>query len=322
MKWVVIFTISFFTIGLAGSLIYAAIDIKNFQKDLLLETELELIDIAKERAMGLDIFLEEQYKLFDELRKSDVLFARFLEASPQDEEYDVIFAEVLKVLDSISAPSAGVINLNGTIIANKNRVVIGNEFKVRHDFERVINSERNYFIHDCGDLNNVHLAITNSVRNEVGDLVGIIGMEVSWKKLSALVDFPEDVDKNIESYLIDNELFLLTPSRFLKGDNRGVFTQIIDSENAKTCFDESVQNNFTSASFLNYRGVEVFGISKNILEKEMCLLVEVDEESLLATSWLEGLWKNVVFIIVVTMILGLIGFFIGRYFDKKEVRNK
>lgn len=245
------------------------------EKEKLLDVKFNLMNIANERTEDLEEFLRERERLFDEL-KGEKIFVDLLEIPMQDERYNTTLSEVLREMDSPLISSIGVMNTSGIIIAHTNNKNIGKNFKVHHDFEEVLKGEKNYYLHDHGDLNDVRLAITNPLRNEAGEIVGVLGMEVSWKKLKTFVDFPEDVEDGVEAYLIDSKLFLLTPSRFLKGENKGVFTQVVNTENVERCFDESIGGE-PVISFLNYRGVEVFGVNKKILGGKMCLLVEVEK---------------------------------------------
>src|SRR3989339_772188 len=93
----------------------------------------------------------------------------------------------------------------------------------------------------------------------------------------------------IESYLVNENLFLLTPSKILKKENSGVLTQVINTSTVSQCVNniEAIKQNkeINKSSgeiieYITYSGDEVVGIYNIILSPRWCLIVEINKEKM------------------------------------------
>ena len=93
----------------------------------------------------------------------------------------------------------------------------------------------------------------------------------------------------IESYLVNENLFLLTPSKILKKENSGVLTQVINTSTVSQCINnieaikqnkEINQSSGEIIEYITYSGDKVIGIYNIILSPRWCLIVEVNKEKM------------------------------------------
>ena len=158
------------------------------------------------------------------------------------------------------------------------------------------------------------------------EFLGVVIIKLIPEGLKKITTDRAGFKETEEVYIVNKEGYMTTPSRFL-GDEGGTLVQKVDTENSKNCFEgvemfgsdiekleKHERENFIS--FLNYRGEDVFGVHKHLLEIDSCVLVEIDKKEVLAP--LKRYIKNQIIIsTLVFIILSLIGFFIGRFLDKK-----
>jgi len=143
------------------------------------------------------------------------------------------------------------------------------------------------------------------------EVIGVIVGRFDTARLYEILTNRAGLHSTWESYLVNEDLYMLSPSRFL---DDVVLTQRVDTENAELCFSEEfhgVQHtSLDLGEFLDYRGFEVIGAHRYIPATGWCLLVEVDSSD--TTAPLSQLYL-LVLIIVFGMILSAmaISFSIG-----------
>lgn len=116
------------------------------------------------------------------------------------------------------------------------------------------------------------------------NLLGFVAVEIQQEQVNNLIEL-QNISPALDLYLINQDYLLLTPSRFLKGENRGVLTQLIKNENSEECFEKLSQiktANLNLAEFkeskviiktyLEYTGEESLGIYSPIIGPNWCLL--------------------------------------------------
>jgi hypothetical protein len=124
-----------------------------------------------------------------------------------------------------------------------------------------------------------------------------------------------------ESYLINDKKLLISP---LTLEYLDILVQSINSENSENCFNETFPEHFerneSVSSFLDYRGEVVLGTHREIESIDWCLLTEVDKEEVMMPMT-KFLRNRIIFVGVIILLLTLVGFFVGKYFDK-EVKGE
>ncbi len=155
-----------------------------------------------------------------------------------------------------------------------------------------------------------------------GKLLGVIILKISLNSLSEITTDRTGLGETGETYLVNEEKFLVTPSRFLRGEEKGVLVQKIDTEHSRACFNESIighsERDEPVTSFLNYHGEIAFGTHREIPETKWCLLVEINKSEVLDDPLRNYIIRQIIFGLIIILIFSLIGYFIGKYFDKKR----
>ncbi len=120
-----------------------------------------------------------------------------------------------------------------------------------------------------------------------GELVGVVGFRMSIENLIGLLRSISKQDEGDflgigeegDVYLVNNDGFMMTPSRFLKGEASGGFIQKVDTVNYQGCFDDTESGKIKF--FKDFKGDDVIGINERVTGVDWCLLLEVSEEEML-----------------------------------------
>ncbi len=154
------------------------------------------------------------------------------------------------------------------------------------------------------------------------NLLGYIGLIDEAEKVFEITEDTKNLGETGETYLINDEKFLISPSRNSDFD---IMIQSVDTENAQNCFNETfpghVHGEEPIVPFLDYLGEVVFGTHREISGTDWCLLIEIDKAEV-SIPMKEFLRNRIIFVAVIILILSLIGFFIGNYFGKKNNKRK
>ena len=156
---------------------------------------------------------------------------------------------------------------------------------------------------------------------EGDNLLGYIGLIDDADKIFKITEDTENLGETGESYLINDEKLLISPSRNSDFD---ILIQSIDTENAQHCFDEAPGHSreVIVTSFFDYRGEVVLGAHRRINGTKWCLLIEIDKEEAINAPLKSNLKKRILTYFIFVVILTLIGFFVGKYFEKKNIESK
>lgn len=160
-----------------------------------------------------------------------------------------------------------------------------------------------------------------------GEFVGVIVIKMSLNDLIKIITDAGEFNKYGEIYVIDNDSFMLTPSKFLKGENKGVLIQEVDTKNSENCIKDIEiygpnaeglgKRGKEPISFLDYRGEKVIGTYKRILGTKWCLLAEIDEEKTLEVPMKRFVLNQIFVSAILILIIALMGLFIGKFLDKR-----
>ncbi len=157
-------------------------------------------------------------------------------------------------------------------------------------------------------------------------LLGVIILKIGLEGLFEITLNRQGLGETGETYLVNDEKFLVTPSRFLRGEEKGVLVQKIDTENTRDCFNESVEGHFAEIepiiSFLDYRGEEAIGTHREVSNVSWCLIIKIDKNESLDVLLKDYIIHQIVVGLIAILILTLAGFFTGRYFEKKRGKKR
>ncbi len=158
--------------------------------------------------------------------------------------------------------------------------------------------------------------------------LGVIVIKIRSESLSKITEGKTFLGESGNLYIVNKDLFLITPSKFLKGENKGVLTQKVDTENTRECFEDG-EKYYDPVSkrmkehtdkiliFEDYRGEEVLGTHEYIGEMGWCLIVEVDRKEILLPEKEEVFFHYFVFLSIIIVIFSLLGYLIGNLMDRK-----
>lgn len=125
------------------------------------------------------------------------------------------------------------------------------------------------------------------------EFVGVVVIKMLPDVLMDIMTRENNLGEGAETYIINENGYLITPSRFLEGENKGILTQIIDTENSKKCLKDLDEYMKTGAVhqfendpvlFVDYKGGYAIGSHHIIPEVNWCLLAEANK----TTTWEGG----------------------------------
>lgn len=162
-----------------------------------------------------------------------------------------------------------------------------------------------------------------------GNLSGFVTLLDEMDKIFDITEELNDFSETKETYLVDNEKFLISP---IRNKDLDILVQSVYTENSEECLEdlEKFYNPKTGRveeheegvekleRFLGYRGEEVLGTHSYILKLKWCLLTEISEEESIGLPVREMIKNRIIISVFAVLILTLIGYFVGRFFDKKR----
>jgi len=210
-------------------------------------------------------------------------------------------------------------NLSGNIVSSSNPDSIGKIVPAATKFLTGEDNTRISEIYYSDILEKNVIDISAKVFTDEDSHIGTLVAVLTLKELSEIVS-AEGLGQTGESYVIDSEGFFITPSKSLKGGNKGVLTQQINTENSRECFVQQAAQEISEypvfIDYLDYRGEEVFGTHALIPESEWCVIVTIDSEEVSESSR-DVFLKNLIAIpLIVLVVITLLAFSCGRFLDK------
>ena len=138
--------------------------------------------------------------------------------------------------------------------------------------------------------------------NETGS-IGVISMtKIANAAIATLVD-RRDLDNTGETYFVNFDRLLVTPSRFIQNAE---FKQKVDTIPVKECIEKGLD--IDGLKYRDYRGIEVFGSSKCIKELGLVLIAEQDvHERFESLEFLQTI------LIVMIVVLGISVFIVSLF---------
>jgi hypothetical protein len=153
-------------------------------------------------------------------------------------------------------------------------------------------------------------------------LLGFVGLINEMDEIFEISKEIVGLGETEESYLVDNKNLLISP---LTLEHLDMLVQLINTKNVEDCFSmESMEHtkHIETGSFFDYRGELVLGTHMPIFKVNWCLLTEVDKSELIDIPMKARLKRKIFILLPSILILTLIGFCIGNYFEKKNKKWK
>lgn len=333
MKFLNIFILIFLVTGLLGNLVFIGYSSHVDHDSLTIKAETKLQKIVDDKAQLVTEFLQTQESILQDLLDEEV-FAKIIQTNPQNFNYQSLLQKTLTTLDESPAISAGFSGLDGIIIASKSRNLIGHDISTHsspddvpnfHDFQKP-----SYQVYSDRTPLSLFLGLASFIFDPITDEpIGTLGIRVSLTQLQQLVDITDlsDLEQSSEIYLINENALLLTPSKFIRGDNKGVLTQTVDTQNSQLCFHHYSQEphkphmdhsqSKDSAIFLDYKGEDVIGAHYSFTDPDWCLLAEMNKYQAVDIPFKSLLKKNIFISLGIILSMILISVLIGIYLDTR-----
>lgn len=199
----------------------------------------------------------------------------YFQTSYKSQEY----LEVIKgELDEFTGPtdSVALLSAKGVIMASS----IYEEEGLDYSDYSLENPDKNYFlIYYDKLLKEKMLAIVHTIREE-DNVIGYVAQTMNLEELDGLTMSPYEYDSDyeMETFIIDKDGVLLTPSKFSKNDSgAGVFVQEIKSQVADKCREQLKSGEANVGSiykYINHRGEDVLGAFSVISASQWCIVTE------------------------------------------------
>ena len=250
--------------------------------------------ILENKSQEIEKFITKQEKFFWQAYNQN-LFIKLLETNKQDLEYNQTLNETINYFEKFPTTSMGVIDNKGIIVADKERWLIGYDTtesypeSIMYLKEDFYEKENTYMILPHPDSGIFYLLIMKKIFNKKGEFLGYFSYRVPDEEMVKFLMDLNGESNFIESYLVNENLFLLTPSKILKKENSGVLTQVINTSTVSQCINnieaikqnkEINQSSGEIIEYITYSGDKVIGIYNIILSPRWCLIVEVNKEKM------------------------------------------
>ena len=296
-----------------------------------------LLTAAESRADHINTFLDGKKNIAAEF-SSDSFIRESLVLLKNEENYAQIsdnlslYLLLNKIVIDKDAYQVHVLDTRGTVVAGSdiNGKGLGKNSLKSESF---VNGKIKPFISGIfydEEFNRNAYAVSAPIRSG-GAFLGVIVIKMDLETLFRITTDRTGLGKTGEIYIINEENYLLTPSRFLRGENKGILTQVVDTENSKKCFEgigrygafddeELAEHSKTSEEiiFEDYRGEEVLGVHSHIISQPWCLIAEMDKSEALSAPRKELLIVSLFILFAMSFLYILLAHFSRKLLDKEE----
>lgn len=184
------------------------------------------------------------------------------------------------------------LGINGAVVASTDDASVGVDFAGDPVF---LEGRTRPYVKSLSydDVSNVKSFVLAAPVLRENEFVGVVVIKMLPDVLMDIMTRENNLGERVETYIINENGYLVTPSRFLEGKNKGILTQIIDTENSKKCLkdlDEYMEKGAVHqfendpTMFVDYKGEYAIGSHHIIPEVNWCLLAEADK----TTTWVGG----------------------------------
>ena len=331
MKISTIFIIVFFLIALLGSIGATSYYYTQCNNAITAQVFEHLESVAQSRARHIECFLTNKKVIVQELALIGKIEKVLLDSS--DANVLAVNQRLQKTVESIDEIThINIIDKSGIIIAGTDANSLGIDKSKDSRWTKLNNGEIGIsdikFPIEGGDP---ILSIASPVDNGNG-IIGFVFVRINIENnlFSLLLD-KTGLFETGETYLINKDSYAITPLLFIED---AILEWKIDTINSRDClsglkpeiFDDKFSGEHIGHDpikiYLNYLGERVIGTHYPIQEMEWCLLAEINEEEILGNQRIVFQKTALTIITILTIIITLIGFFVGKFIDKRVVLKK
>jgi len=265
-----------------------------------------ILSFTEERASHIRTLLDNHVALVKDLSASPGINS-FTSASPKDKDFVFKKNDAQdRVNKSIQANAGDILEIiildnKGKVILtnNNNNTPVGSDRSQDEYFIKAINVP--YFIKDIyysETLKRNNYTISVPIENkDTSNLEAVIVVRFNEDSLYKIIENRTGLDKTGETFLINKDLYFISPSYFLGNDV--LFTKKVETQNAKDCFKPSeiseIKNNGYSSfdlsfvgDYIDYRGQKIYGTHMYIPETGWCLIGKIDKSEVNSLFNLSG----------------------------------
>jgi hypothetical protein len=306
--------------GLIIVLISGFIKYKFVEKEMKIKME----DILKEKVQLIDEFINEEekefYKVYDEK-----LFLNFLENEEKEMEFENPQFKILQNYFLSNNKSLGLVNSSGIIILDNNKDLIGFNISTYPESVKYLKdagSELNYRVlpHPMEDA--FYLLLNKKIYDDSNNFFGVFSYRLLDDSLKSFLDEVDDFESFAEGYLINKDYVLITPSKHISGEDKGLIVQIVNTSNSIDCLNilsslGKIKNEFIFGEVKDYNsywGGEVFGQYVAMNKLNWCLFVEVDKQGFFGDYFYSLLFTEGISFLVIVLL-----FILFSYLKYKEI---
>ncbi|PIU25660.1 MAG: hypothetical protein COT11_01600 [Candidatus Infernicultor aquiphilus] len=241
-----------------------------------------LISTTQSRAAHIKTLLDLEKEVV--IQSSKWIVIRELLSSTKEEDYLLKFNRViLRLQDTAQAGeyvhNIFVLDTKGTIIASSDEEEIG---KDKSNDPYFLGGKKGVFIKDVY-ISSHHqenvLAFSAPILEEDNKLLGVVVLRMSLEPIFKITTDPTGLGQTGETYLVNQEGYMITPSRFI---DEVFLKQKIELKNPEH-FDPSNTLPKEGVDIIkDYRGIEVLSVDLHPPEMNWCLIAQIDVEEAFA----------------------------------------
>ncbi len=224
-----------------------------------------------------------------------------------------------------------ILDANGKVAATTNL-----EEEIGADFSKdliFLRGKEESYVKDISfddEFNQIGMAVSTPIIRE-NKFIGVVVNRIKPANLYEILLDRIGLGETGEIYLINNESYMITPSRFLPEEYTFLKLEV-DTANSRDCFEDYrtylvgekiIEHEEEPPVFEDYRGVKVLGTHAYVPEMNWCLLAEIDETEALGNLRNKLLKTAFMVLIGITVIIAVFIFLSGYLIEKivKEARK-
>jgi len=325
----IIFLVSFIVI-ISITLTFIGIYIVGFIKN---EVYSDLVVRNNNKAEHIRTFIRDQETESLILAAASV-YRDFLKEPVGSKNYNILKDKVYnRLIRTIEADprvyEALVLDKNGKIVASSDKQYEGLDKSTDLFFTEAKNGVYLKDIYFSETIKKINYTLSAPINDENGALLGVSVLRYLPDDFFSIVSSEhKKTDTTEEDFLINKDLALISPSRFLGVD--AILKTKINTTNAKACYDpkeidDIKKNGYKELDLKNistqiveakdYRGIDVMGTNNYIPETGWCLISKIDRSELLSFR------PFLIVIFIITSIIAEIIFLLIGYFISKKITD-
>ena len=277
-----------------------------------------LITTAHSRAHHVETFLK-MYKDATRQLAADLVFENFLRIDEQGAEYSKTFDMAMEELGQMAKSrdtiyEAFILDKDGKIVASSNSSRIGLD---KSEDTYFLGAKAGAYVKDayCSEAEKTPAMAFSApiIDPHTAKFLGVMVLRIKLDELNEITTSRVGLGETGEIYLINEQGYMITPSRFVKD----TFLKLrVDTENSRAalqCMKEwgIAHQEYTPIIFPDYRDRIVLGVREIIPETKWFLLAEIDRSEALAP-----LGRLKILFLVLISIVPLVAFLIGIFFSR------